>query len=139
MFRESAHCAAAIALASAFALEMHCEFRAIGGTDADAKTTTTTATTATTTRTRADDAVELLDRADASDVERGTRGRGEDGWTTREGDDDDDDDDDDDEARKERSAKSRTFMASNGVQCAMLRPRRCGRVGGRCRRGRSWW
>ena len=123
MFRESAHCAAAIALASAFALEMHCEFRAIGGTDADAKTTTTTATatTTTTTRTRADDAVELLDRADASDVERGTRGRGEDGWTTREG--DDDDDDDDDEARKERSAKSRTFMASNGVQCAMLRPR----------------
>jgi hypothetical protein len=95
MFRESAHCAAAIALASAFALEMHCEFRAIGGTDADAKTTTTTTTaTTTTTRTRADDAVELLDRADASDVERGTRGRGEDGWTTREGDDDDDDDDD---------------------------------------------
>ena len=31
MFRESAHCAAAIALASAFALEMYCEFRAIGG------------------------------------------------------------------------------------------------------------
>ena len=125
MLRESAHCAAAIALASAFALEMYCEFRAIGGTDADAKTTTTTATTTTTTRGRARTMrwscsiararrTSSAGREDGVRMERGRRAR-----------DDDDDDDDDDEAKERRATRGRleSFAASNGVQCAMLRPK----------------